>query len=246
MRNMVHAAERICHRVNSRAACMAERDTCVVGGAQKLKCMLLPRILAARCNSVLPAGQDEVQRLGGEQLAQCTRIRREIALHRVDHRIDGRSREHRIRQAEQHTGHERRLIREHRGRYQTDLDTLSGAVDDGNVGNLRAGAAGSRHDDQLMLLLEVCHAVVQIVHTVGGLGNGQHLGNVDNGAAADCDNAVKLLAAQVIEDSVNHNVGRLTAAKLFLKTGMAAKIQRRNRRIVNIFIRQNQVTFAEA
>ena len=36
-----------------------------------------------------------------------------------------------------------------------------------------------------MLLLEVCHAVVQIVHTVGGLGNGQHLGNVDNGAAAD-------------------------------------------------------------
>ena len=45
-----------------------------------------------------------------------------------------------------------------------------------------------------MLLLEVCHAVVQIVHTVGGLGNGQHLGNVDNGAAADCDNAVKLLA----------------------------------------------------
>ena len=96
-----------------------------------------------------------------------------------------------------------------------------------------------------MLLLEVCHAVVQIVHTVGGLGNGQHLGNVDNGAAADRDNAVKLLAAQVIEDSVNHNVGRLTAAKLFLKTGMAAEIQRRNRRIVDIFVRQDQVARAE-
>ena len=96
-----------------------------------------------------------------------------------------------------------------------------------------------------MLLLEVCHAVVQIVHTVGGLGNSQHLGNVDNGAAADRDNTVKLLAAKVIEDSVNHNVGRLTAAKLFLKTGVAAEIQRRNRRIVNIFIRQNQVARAE-
>ena len=66
-----------------------------------------------------------------------------------------------------------------------------------------------------------------------------------HGAAADRDNTVKLLAAQVVEDGVNHNVGRLTAAKLFLKTGMAAEIQCRNRRIVNIFIRQNQVTFAE-
>ena len=97
-----------------------------------------------------------------------------------------------------------------------------------------------------MLLLEVCHAVVQIIHTVGGLGNGQHLGNVDNGAAADSHDAVKVLAAQVVEDGVNHNVGRLTAAKLFLKTGVAAELQRRNGRIVDIFVRQNQVTFAEA
>ena len=67
-----------------------------------------------------------------------------------------------------------------------------------------------------------------------------------HGAAADRDNTVKLLAAQVVEDGVNHNVGRLTAANLFLKTGMAAEIQCRNRRIVNIFIRQNQVFRAEA
>ena len=187
-----------------------------------------------------------MQRLGGEQLAQCTRIRREIALHRVDHRIDGRGREHRIRQTEQHAGHERRFVRKHRRRYQTNLDALSCTVDDGNVGNLRAGAAGSRHDDQLMLLLEVCHAVVQVVHTVGRLGNSQHLCDVDDGAAADSHDAVKVLAAQVVEDGIHHHVGRLTAAKLFLKTGVAAEIQRRNRRIVNIFIRQNQVTFAEA
>ena len=186
-----------------------------------------------------------MQRLGGEQLAQCTRIRREIALHRVDHRIDGRGREHRIRQTEQHAGHERRFVRKHRRRYQTNLDALSCTVDDGNVGNLRAGAAGSRHDDQLMLLLEVCHAVVQIVHTVGGLGNGQHLGNVDNGAAADRDNAVKLLAAQVVEDGIHHHVGRLAAAELLLKTGVAAELQRRNGRIVDIFVRQDQVTRAE-
>ena len=187
-----------------------------------------------------------MQRLFGEQLAERTGVWRQVAFDRVNHRINGRSCKNRIRQAEQHAGHERRFVRKHRRRHQTNLYTLGGAVDDGNVGNLRAGAAGGRHDDQLMLLFEVCHAVVQIVHTVGGLGNGQHLGNVDNGAAADRDNTVKLLAAQVIEDSVNHNVGRLTAAKLFLKTGMAAEIQRRNRRIVNIFIRQNQVTFAEA
>ena len=96
-----------------------------------------------------------------------------------------------------------------------------------------------------MLLLEVCHAVVQIVHTVGGLGNGQHLGNVDNGAAADRDNAVKLLAAQVVEDGIHHHVGRLAAAELLLKTGVAAELQRRNGRIVDIFVRQDQVTRAE-
>ena len=97
-----------------------------------------------------------------------------------------------------------------------------------------------------MLLLEVCHAVVQIVHTVGGLGNGQHLCDVDYCATSDRDNAVKLLAAQVVEDGVNHDVGRLTAAELFLKTGVAAEIQRRDCRIVNIFICQNQVFRAEA
>ena len=96
-----------------------------------------------------------------------------------------------------------------------------------------------------MLLLEVCHAVVQIVHTVGGPGNSQHLCDVDDGAAADSHDAVKVLAAQVVEDGIHHHVGRLAAAKLFLKTGMAAEIQCRNRRIVNIFIRQDQVARAE-
>ena len=208
--------------------------------------MLLPCVLAAVCYRILPAGQDEVQRLFGEQLAECAGIRREVAFDRVNHCVDGGSCKNRIRQAEQHARHERRFIRKHRRRHQTNLYTLGGAVDDGNVRNLGAGAAGGRHYDQLMLLFEVGHAVVQIVHTVGGLGNGQHLGNVDNGATADRDNTIEVLAAQVVEDGVNHNIGRLTAAKLFLKTGMAAEIQRRDRRIVNIFICQNQVAFAEA
>ena len=159
----------------------------------------------------------------------------------MNHGINRGGSKYAIRQTCKHTRNQCRLVGKHSRRDNTLLDALGGAVDDGNIGYFRTGAAGSRNDNQLMNLLQVCHAVVQIIYLIFLGSNSQHLGNVDNGAAADSDNAVIVLIAQFVEDGIYHHVGRLAHAVLFLKQGMASQIQCGNCRLVNIFIGQNEI-----
>ena len=159
----------------------------------------------------------------------------------MDHCVNGRGRKHRIGQTVQHCRNEDGFVRKHGGRYQTDLDALGRTVDDRNVGHFRTGAAGGRYDEQLVHLAQTGHIVIQAVHVVRAVHNGKHLGDINDRAAADRDNAVKLLAAQAVEDRVYHDVGRLAAAELLLKTGVAAEVQRRDCGFVNVFVGQNQV-----
>lgn len=87
-------------------------------------------------------------------------------------------------QALQQLGNEYSVVGIHGRTHQTQLGAQAGAGHDGDVGHLAAGAASGGDDDQLPLLLQIGGLVVQLVHPLA-VGDRQHLGDVNDGAAAD-------------------------------------------------------------
>ena len=93
--------------------------------------------------------------------------------------------------------------------------------------------------------MQVCHAVIQVVYTVLRARHGQHLSNIDHRAAADRNDTVILFTAQVVQNGVHHHVCRLARTVLLLKTGLAAEVQRRDRRVIDVLVGQDEIACAK-
>ena len=89
----------------------------------------------------------------------------------------------------------------------------------------------------LVVLLKLRHFGVQIIRHRAWLCHAEHLGDVDDRAAADRYNAAKAAPGELVEDGVHHGIGRLAAAEFLLKQRLAAKPERFDDRGIDVFIR---------
>ena len=95
-----------------------------------------------------------------------------------------------------------------------------------------------------MGLVQRGHTGIQFVH-VHGIRHSEHLGQVDDGTAADGDDAVIVQAADVLQDRLCHDVAGLAHAVLLLIHHMTRQRQLPEIRRIDILVRQNQVCFLQ-
>ena len=240
---MVLAAQRIGHGVDGAAAGGAEGKAGKVGGGEEVVHQGLAAVGAVG-RDVLIAADDHLDGLIAEQLRIGRGLGGQGGFHRVDQRVDGAGGKHLQRQALQQLGEQHGAVGVHGGGHHAHLGAHAGAVQHGDVRYLAAGTAGGGDDHQLLGLVQRRHTGVQLVH-VHGIRHGEHLGQVDDGAAADGDDAVKGQAADVLQDGLSHDVAGLAQAVLLLIYHMARQGQLSEIRCVDVFVGQDQVPLAQ-
>ena len=240
---MVLAAQRIGHGVHRAAAGGAEGQAGEVGGGEE---PVHQRLAAVRAvgSDVLIAAYDHLDGLIAEHFRIVRGLGGQSGLHRVDQRVDGAGGKHFQGQALQQLGDQHGVVGVHGGRHHAHLGAHAGAVQHGDIRHLAAGAAGGGDDDQLLRLVQGRHTGIQLVH-VHGIRHSEHLGQVDDGAAADGDDAVKGQAADVLQDGLGHNVTGLAHAVLLLIHHMARQIQLPEIRCIDVLVGQDQVPLAQ-
>ena len=162
----------------------------------------------------------------------------------MDQRVDGAGGEYLQWQPLQQFRNQYSVICIHGGSNHTHLRAHAGAVQHGNIGHLAAGTAGGGDDDQHFCLVQRRHTGIQLIH-VRGIRHGEHLGQIDDGTAADGDDTVKGQTADVLQDGLGHNVAGLTHAVLLLIHHMARQVQLPEIRLVDVLVCQDQIRLFE-
>ena len=161
----------------------------------------------------------------------------------MDQRVDGAGGKDGQGQGLQQLRDQHSLVAEHAGGAQALLGVQGDQGQDGQVGDLTAGAAGGGHQDQLLALFQGDLAVVQVQDGGHGL-QAEDLGDVHHGAAAHGDDPGDVLG-HVVVNGGDHLVGGLAGAILLLEDGGAGQVQGPEVGVVDVFVGQDQVLGAQ-
>ena len=170
----------------------------------------------------------------------------------VHQSVDGGAGEGLVGQGAQQVGDQADLVGDDVVGNQAQLGLAAGqhavllVLDDGHgdVGALRAGAAGGGDGDDVLLVDDGEALEVQVVHSVGTLA-AQQLAQVHDGAAADSDDTVIALVGDGIVHGLDHGLGGLTGTELLLEDELALQAQLLHEGLVDELVGQNHVTLVQ-
>src|SRR5690606_4346910 len=115
-------------------------------------------------------GREQAQRFAGQQVGQRVLLQRaSVGLDGVHHGVDAGGGGHRRRQTERQVGVEQRQVRQQQRRNHAHLGGGAGG-DDGDLGDLRAGAGGGRYLDQRQALAPGIADAVDVRQRLRALG----------------------------------------------------------------------------
>ena len=252
MRHVIGAAQREAHAVDGAAAGLQEGDTGVEGGGDELIQILETGILTLLVDE-LEALEDHVHGLLAEQLGgHGLAVGAQEGLGGVDQRVDGGAGEGLVGQGLEQVGDQAHLVGDDVIGHQTQLGLTAGehavllVLDDGHgdVGALRAGAAGGGDGDDVLLVDHGEALEVQVVDGVGTLA-AQQLAQVHDGAAAHGDDAVIAVVGDGVVHGLDHGLRGLTGAELLLEHEVALQAQLLHEGGVDELVGQNHVPFTQ-
>ncbi len=128
----------------------------------------------------------------------------------MDERVDGARAEDAVRQPREERRHEHGLIRVERCVREAHLRMEFRELEDGDVRDLAARAAGRRHEDERVLL----HGGEFLLEEVGDGRDAlerEELRDIEDRAAADGEDAAVFPAREGGDDALDHEVSRLAA-----------------------------------
>lgn len=127
---------------------------------------------------------------------------------------------------------------------ETHLDPEAGAVDDGDIGDLAARAAGGGQDDEFLFLLQFL-AVKNGTGITAGRSHRQDFGHVDDGTAADGDDAAEIIAGGRCQQRVHHGVAGLSLAVIFQKKRLGTAVETVKKGFEDIRVAEDEVFLAD-
>ena len=235
---MVGSAQGVAQSVDRSAAGVAKGDA-AVGAGQEEVLEQRDAGLGALVPDFHVALEDDLNGLVPKELGDGVGFGREAGLDGVDEGIDGTGGEDGQGEGLQQLRDQHGLVAEHAGGAQTLLGVQGDESQNGEVGDLAAGAAGGGHQDELLPLFQGDLAVVQVQDGGNGL-EAKHLGDVHHGAAAHGDDPGDVLG-HVVVDGGDHLVGGLAGAILLLEDGGAGEVQRTEVGIIDILVGEDQI-----
>ena len=134
-----------------------------------------------------------------------------IGFHRVNQGINGTGRKNAEGKLLQKLRDQNRRVRVHGWAHQAHFCTDTGTIQDGNVRDLAAGAAGGRENHERPSLGKIgCHIIESVYALVPR--HGQHLGDVTDRAAADGYDPFAAGFHHVFQNCLRHRVCGLAHA----------------------------------
>lgn len=127
---------------------------------------------------------------------------------------------------------------------EPDLDPEAGAVDDGDIGDLAARAAGGGQDDEFFFLLQFL-AVENGTGITAGRSHRQDFGHVDDGAAADGDDTAEMVPGGRCQQCVYHGVAGFSLAVVFQEKRLGAAGETVEKRFEDIRVAEDEVILAD-
>ena len=170
----------------------------------------------------------------------------------MDQRVDRGGCERLVGQGLEQVRDQADLVRDDVIRNQAELGLAAGqlavllVLDDrnGNVGDLRAGAAGGRDGDNFLLVYDRLALEVHLMYRGRALA-AEQLAKVHDRAAADGDNTVILVVRNGLVHGFDHSLRGLAGAKLLLENILALQAVLLHEGLVDEFVGQDDVALTE-
>ena len=170
----------------------------------------------------------------------------------MDQRVDGGAGEGLVGQGLEQVGDQAHLVGDDVIGHQAQLGLAAGehavllVLDDGHgdVGALRAGAAGGGDGDDVLLVDHGEALEVQVVDGVGTLA-AQQLAQVHDSAAAHGDDAVIAVVGDGVVHDLDHGLAGLAGAELLLEHEVALEAQVLHEGGVDELVGQHHVALAQ-